>query len=243
MNGLYNYGSYYGYGFDWTYILVLIAAAISLICSARVKSTYAKYSRILASSGYTGAQVAQAILKKYGMYDVAVKEIPGSLTDHYNPGSKTVNLSSDVYNSKSVAAIGVAAHECGHVMQHSEGYFPIKVRSALVPLANFGSKAGVPIIIAGCIFSVLQPLVSIGILIFSLSVAFQIVTLPVEFDASRRALETIREMGIVNEGAELNGSKAVLKSAAMTYVAAAASAIISLVRLMIIFGGRGKRRD
>lgn len=242
MNGLYSYGGYYGYGFDWTYILILIAAAISMICSARVKSTYNKYARVLASSGYTGAEVAQAILKKYGLYDVEVKRIGGSLTDHYNPATKTVNLSEVVYDSRSVAAIGVAAHECGHVMQHSEGYFPIQVRSSLVPLANFGSKAGVPIIIAGLIFSV-HPLISVGIIVFSLSVAFQLVTLPVEFDASRRALETISEMGIVNEGAELNGAKQVLKSAALTYVAAAAAAILSLIRLIILFGGRGKKRD
>lgn len=242
MNGLYSYGGYYGYGFDWTYILILIAAAISMICSARVKSTYNKYAKVLASSGYTGAEVAMAILKKNGLYDVEVKRIGGSLTDHYNPATKTVNLSEVVYDSRSVAAIGVAAHECGHVMQHSEGYFPIQIRSSLVPLANFGSKAGVPIIIAGLIFSA-HPLISIGIIVFSLSVAFQLVTLPVEFDASRRALATISEMGIVNDGAELNGARQVLKSAALTYVAAAASAILSLVRLIILFGGRGKRRD
>lgn len=239
----YGYGPGYGYGFDWTYIMVLIAGAASLIASSKVKSTYSKYSRVLATSGLTGAQVAAAILKKYGMYDVEVKQIPGSLTDHYNPGSKTVNLSEAVYSSKSVAAIGVAAHECGHAMQHNEDYFPIKVRSALVPLANFGSKVGIPIIIAGVIFASFQPLIRIGIILFSLGVAFQIVTLPVEFDASRRALATIEEMGIVQPGAELNGSKAVLKSAAMTYVAAAASSVVSLLRLILIFGGRGRRRD
>lgn len=236
-------GYYYGYGYDWTYILVLIAAVISMVCSAKVESTYKKYSKILASSGMTGAEVAVAILKKYGMYDVEVKRIPGSLTDHYNPTSKVVNLSEAVYGSKSVAAIGVAAHECGHAMQHNEDYFPIKVRSALVPIANIGTKIGLPMVIVGFVISFLPFLVPLGIVLFSAGVAFQIVTLPVEFDASRRALATIEEMGIVKAGAELDGSKQVLKSAAMTYVAAAASSILTLIRLIIVFGGKGSRRN
>ena len=237
------YYGYYGYGMDWTYILVLIGAVICLVSSQKVKSTYRKYSRVAASSGMTGAQVAEAILRKEGMYDVAVRHVSGELTDHFDPASKTVNLSDAVYSSNSVAAIGVAAHECGHAMQHNEEYMPLKMRSAIVPIANFGSKAGLPLIIAGTLVSFIHVLVPIGVILFSASVAFQIVTLPVEFDASRRALATIEEMGIVTAGAELNGAKNVLKSAAMTYVASAAAAILTLLRLILVFGGRGRRRD
>lgn len=232
-----------GYYYDWTYILVIIAAVISMVCSARVKSTFAKYSKVMSSSGMTGADVAHQILQREGMYDVKVEHIAGELTDHFNPATKVVKLSDAVYSSSSVAAIGVAAHECGHAMQHNEDYFPLKFRSALVPIANFGSKAGVPIIVVGFLISFLRPLLSIGIILFSFGVLFQVATLPVEFDASRRALEVVRQMQIVSEGREYEGAKAVLKSAAMTYVAAAAAAILSLIRLILIFGGRGKRRD
>ena len=235
------YGYYYG--MDWTYILVLIGAVICLIASSSVKSTYRKYSRMLASSGMTGREVAEAILRAEGMYDVEVRHVHGELTDHFDPRSKTVNLSDIVYGSSSVAAIGVAAHECGHAMQHNEEYFPLSLRSSLVPIANFGSKFGIPIILVGAIFSSVSFLIPVGVIIFSAGVAFQLVTLPVEFDASRRALETIERMGIVRPGAELDGAKRVLKSAAMTYVASAAAAILSLLRLIILFGGRGRRRD
>lgn len=237
---------YYGIGNSstaWTWVLLAIAAVFSMICSSKVKSTYKKYARVMASSGMTGAEVAKKILQREGMYDVQVQHISGELTDHFNPATKIVNLSDSVYSSASVAAIGVAAHECGHAMQHNEGYFPLKLRSSIVPVANFGSKAAIPIIVLGCILSSFNALITVGILLFSASVLFQIVTLPVEFDASRRALETIKEMGIVREGAELEGSKAVLKSAAMTYVAAAAASIVSLIRIIAIYGGRGKRRD
>jgi len=236
-------GLMFGMGYDWTYILVLIAALFSMICSAKVKSTFNRYASMIASSGYTGADVARMILKKEGIYDVKVERISGTLTDHFNPGTKIVNLSDAVYSSSSVAAIGVAAHECGHAMQHNEEYFPLKLRSALVPVANFGSKAGIPIILAGFFISFLHQLIPIGIILFSAGVAFQIVTLPVEFDASKRALEVVEEMGIVQSGAELNGAKAVLKSAAMTYVASAAASVMSLLRLIIIFGGGRSRRD
>jgi len=236
------YGYYY-YGMDWTYILVVIGAVICLIASSSVKSTYKKYSRMLASSNMTGKDVAQAILHAEGMYDVTVRHVNGELTDHFDPRSKTVNLSDIVYDSSSVAAIGVAAHECGHAMQHNEDYFPLRLRSALVPVANFGSKLGIPIILVGAIFSAVNFLIPVGVILFSAGVAFQLVTLPVEFDASRRALETIERMGIVRAGAELDGAKKVLKSAAMTYVASAAAAILTLLRLIILFGGRGRRRD
>lgn len=233
-----------GYGMDWTYILVLIGAVICLVSSSKVKSTFAKYSKVRASSGYTGAQVAQMILEKEGIYDVTVGHVSGELTDHFNPATKVVNLSDSVYSSTSVAAIGVAAHECGHAMQHNEEYGPLKVRSAIVPVANFGSKIGIPLIIAGALVPFIHVLVPIGVILFSASVAFQLVTLPVEFDASRRALEIIKDMNIVTPGAEHDAAKQVLKSAAMTYVASAAAAILSLIRLLLIFGGsRGRRRD
>lgn len=234
---------YYGYGMDWTYILVLIGALICMVSSAKVKSTFKKYSRVRSSSGLTGCEVAQMILKSEGIYDVTVRACSGELTDHFDPASKTVNLSDSVYSSTSVAALGVAAHECGHAMQHNEGYEPLKIRSALVPVANFGSKFGLPIILVGFFFSMFHALVPIGIILFSAGVAFQIATLPVEFDASRRALEKISSMQLVAAGPEYEGSKSVLKSAAMTYVASAAAAILTLIRLILIFGGRGKRRD
>ena len=238
-------GYYYGYANTpmWVWVLLIAAGIFSMVCSSKVKNTFAKYAKMAASSGLTGAEVAEQILRRGGMYDVRVEHVSGNLTDHFNPATKVVNLSDSVYSSRSVAAISVAAHECGHAMQHNEEYFPLKVRSSIVPIANFGSKAAIPLIIAGCILSAFDSLITVGILLFSASVLFQIVTLPVEFDASRRALITIREMGIINEGAELNAAKSVLKSAAMTYVAAAAASIISLIRLIAIYGGRGKRRD
>lgn len=239
--GYYNYGYDYYYGFDWTYILVIIGIIITMAASAQVKNTFNKYAKYAASCGYTGAQVAEAILKKNGLYDVRIGSVSGSLTDHYDPSNKTVNLSESVYGARSVAALGVAAHECGHAIQHDEGYFPLTLRSKLVPVANLGSKAGIPIIILGVILSWFQPLITIGVILFSFGVLFQIVTLPVEFDASRRALSCLEEMGIV-QGEELAGSKKVLKAAAMTYVASAAAAILSLLRLIIRFGGGGRRR-
>lgn len=242
MDNYIGYSNYGYYGGGWTYILLLIAFVFSLICSSMVKSTYAKYSKVLAQSGLTAAEAARKILSREGIYDVNVVKIPGSLTDNYNSSTKTLSLSETVYDSTSVAAIGVAAHECGHAMQYSEGYFPLIARNKVVPLANFGTKAAVPIIIVGAIISFLRPLITIGILMYTVFVFFQVVTLPVEFDASRRALATIEDMGIVRED-EMPGAKKVLKSAAMTYVAAAASAILSLIRLILIYGGRGRKRD
>ena len=179
---------YYGYYFDPTYILVLIGAVLSIIASARVNSTFNKYARVRSMSGMTGAQTAEAILRSRGIYDVQVEHIRGNLTDHYDPSKKVVRLSDSVYNATSVAAIGVAAHECGHVMQHHEGYAPLNIRTALVPAANIGSKLGIPIVILGLILGSNSVLINIGIWVFALAVLFQIVTLPVEFDASRRAL-------------------------------------------------------
>lgn len=233
---------YHYFYYDSTYLLVLIGALLSIWASSRVKSTYAKYAKVAGRSGMTGAEAAAQILRGAGIYDVSIQHVRGELTDHFDPKSKVLRLSDSVYGSSSVAAIGVAAHECGHAMQHNEEYFPLKLRSAIVPVANFGSKAGIPIIIAGVIFAYFQPLITFGILLFSLSVAFQLVTLPVEFDASRRALVTLQSSGMLQEQ-ELEGSKKVLSAAALTYVAAAASAILQLLRLILLFGGGRRNRD
>jgi len=235
------YGLGTGVGFDWTYVLVIIGLIITMWASANVKNTFAKYAMVASSKGYTGKQVAEMILNKHGIYDVKVEHISGDLTDNFNPSAKTLNLSDSVYGSTSIAAIGVAAHECGHAMQHDEQYFPIKLRTAIVPFASFGSKVGVPCILVGLIFSFLKPLITLGVILFSFGVIFQLVTLPVEFDASSRALVTLEEMGILDEN-EISSSRAVLKSAALTYVASAAASILSLLRLILLFGG-GRRRD
>ena len=227
------------YYFDPTYILVLIGAVLSIIASARVNSTFSKYARVRSMSGMTGAQTAEAILRSRGIYDVRVEHIRGNLTDHYDPTRKVVRLSDSVYGSTSVAAIGVAAHECGHVMQHHEGYAPLNIRTALVPAANIGSKLGIPIVILGLILGSNSVLINIGIWVFALAVLFQIVTLPVEFDASRRALVCIEQYGIVT-GDERAKSAKVLRAAAYTYVAAAAASVLQLLRLVLL---SGRRRD
>ena len=227
----------FGYYFEPTYILVLIGAVLSMIASVRVNSTFNKYARVRSMSGMTGAQTAEAILRSRGIHDVRVEHIRGNLTDHYDPTKKVVRLSDSVYGSTSVAAIGVAAHECGHVMQHHEGYAPLNFRTALVPAANIGSKLGIPIILVGLLLGSNPILVNIGIWVFSLAVLFQVATLPVEFDASRRALACIEQYGIVTSDERKKSAK-VLKAAAYTYVAAAAAAILQLLRLLMLFGRR-----
>lgn len=233
MYHMYPYGFYY----DWTYILVMIGAIVSIIASARVNSTFKKYSRERSYSGMTGAQAAQRILQNNGIYDVRVERINGNLTDHYDPRTKTVRLSDSVYGSFSVAAIGVAAHECGHVMQHHTGYAPLKIRTALVPAANIGSHLGIPLVFLGIFLGSNAMLINIGIWVFALAVLFQIVTLPVEFDASRRALACIERYGIVTMEEKAKSAK-VLRAAAYTYVAAAAASILQLLRLILLFGNR-----
>lgn len=231
---------YYGYGyglyFDWTYILIIIGAIICLIASARVKTTYNKYAQVASLSGYTGAQAAERILHDAGIYDVRIGRVSGNLTDHYNPKTKELNLSANVYNSTSVAALGVAAHEVGHAIQHHNGYAPLNIRSSLVPVANFGSTLAWPIIIIG-IFLQGQFLVNVGIIFFSLAVLFQLVTLPVEFNASRRAMGRLETLGILGDR-ELRLTGKVLRAAALTYVASAAASILQLLRLVLLFGGR-----
>ena len=228
------------YYWDPTYILVVIGAVICMIASARVKGTFNKYSQLRSMSGMNGAQVAQRVLQAAGIYDVQVRHVSGSLTDHYDPRTKTVNLSDPVYNATSVAALGVAAHECGHAIQHAKSYAPLSIRSALVPIANFGSMLAWPVILIGLLFNTRSSGLIIGILLFSAAVLFQLVTLPVEFDASRRALVMLRTQGILADD-ELRYTRRVLKSAALTYVASAAAAILQLLRIILITNGR--RRD
>ena len=230
------------YYWDPTYILVVIGAVICMIASARVKGTFNKYSQLRSMSGMNGAQVAQRGLQAAGIYDVQVRHVSGSLTDHYDPRTKTVNLSDPVYNATSVAALGVAAHECGHAIQHAKSYAPLSIRSALVPIANFGSMLAWPVILIGLFFNTRSSglIIDIGILLFSAAVLFQLVTLPVEFDASRRALVMLRTQGILADD-ELKYTRRVLKSAALTYVASAAAAILQLLRIILITNGR--RRD
>ncbi|MCR5272826.1 MAG: zinc metallopeptidase [Lachnospiraceae bacterium] len=233
---------YYGFYYDWTYILVIIGAIICMIASARVKSTYSKYARVRSRSNMTGAEVAKRILEQNGIYDVEINHVSGNLTDHYDPATKVVNLSDAVYASTSVAAVGVAAHECGHAIQDYVGYKPLIIRANLVPAANIGSTLAWPLIIIGLLFTsnTGSILMQIGIAMFSLAVLFQLVTLPVEFDASGRALNLLAGLGILEDD-ELKCTRAVLKAAALTYVASAAAAILQLLRLVLLFGGR--RRD
>ena len=230
----------YYYGFDSTYILVLIGVILSLLASSRVKSTYAKYARERSLTGMTGAQAAQRILSMAGIYDVTIRHVSGDLTDHYDPRNKTLNLSDSVYGNASVAAVGVAAHECGHAMQHDRGYAPLKLRSAIAPVASIGANISWPIILVGLLFGGNGMLIEIGIIMFSLAVAFQLITLPVEFNASKRAMAMLEETGVLYSS-ELPKTRKVLNAAALTYVAAAASSILQLLRLVLLFGNR--RRD
>jgi Zn-dependent membrane protease YugP len=224
---------------DSTYYLVIIGMVLSLAASARVKMTFSKYSRVRSMSGCTGAMAAERILHQAGIYDVRIEHISGNLTDHYDPRSKTLRLSDSVYGQMSVAAVGVAAHECGHAMQHARGYAPLNLRSSLVPVASFASNAAWPIIMAGLFFEAFRSLILIGIILFSVAVLFQIVTLPVEFNASRRAVKILSDTGILYQD-EVKQTKKVLRAAALTYVAAAAASILQLIRLILIFGGRNR---
>lgn len=230
---------YYGYGFDWTYLLVIIGALLSAWASARVNSTFSKYSRVRSMTGMTGAEAARRILQSQGVYDVTIQSVRGSLTDHYNPANKTLNLSESVYGSASVAAIGVAAHECGHAIQDNVGYVPLRLRAAFVPVANFGSKLSWPLIVLGLIFGA-SSFIQVGIWMFVLALLFQVITLPVEFNASGRAIDLLDQLGILSEQ-EIPHTRKVLGAAALTYVAAVAASLLQLLRLLILFGGR--RRD
>ena len=227
---------YYFYGFDWTYIVFIVPCIIiTLICQLRISSAYSKYSGIRNSRCMTGAQAAEYVLRTNGVTGVRIEQVEGKMTDHFDPRTNTIRLSEGVFNADSIAAVGIAAHEAGHAVQHAEGYLPNKIRGAVVPLANIGSKLSWIFILLGCFFSakVGFTFLYIGIILFSLSVLFTIVTLPVEFNASSRALKVIREGNLV-VGEEYKGAKSTLQAAAMTYVAAALTAILQLVRLMVI---------
>lgn len=233
-------GRYYGYYYyDPTYMLIVISALISLFAQFLVNSRFSKYSRVRSRSGMTGAQAAERILQSQGIYDVAIQRVSGKLTDHYDPRNKTLNLSDAVYASTSVAAVGVAAHECGHAIQHARGYAPLSFRSALVPVANIGSQLSWLFIILGIFFGGSHTLIMIGILMFSAAVLFQLVTLPVEFNASGRALKLLSETGILQKD-EVSDTRKVLCAAALTYVAAAATAVLQLLRLLRLFGGNDR---
>lgn len=234
---------FYPMYFDPTYFLVLIGVVLSLLASGRVKSTFSKYSQVRNSRGLTGAQAAEQVLHTAGIYDVRIEHVGGNLTDHYDPRTKVLRLSDSVYGQTSVAAVGVAAHECGHAIQHAKGYGPLKLRSTLVPVANFGSKLAWPLIIFGLFISGESStiLINAGIIAFLAAVAFQLVTLPVEFNASNRAIRMIADSGMMY-GEEIKGAKKVLSAAALTYVASAATAILQLLRILILTGGR-RRND
>lgn len=233
---------YYYYYFDPTYLLVLIGAVICMIASAWVNSSMKKYHGVRNSRGITGAQAAERILMDAGIYDVRVECLQKGSGDHYDPKSKTVRLSYENFNYATVTAVAVAAHECGHARQHQEGYVFLKFRSALVPVVNIASQLGIPLIILGVVLSWNQVLIQIGIWAFVLAVLFQLVTLPVEFNASGRAMESMQVSGILGD-TERQGARKVLTAAAMTYVAAAASSVLQLLRLVLLFGGNRRRRD
>ena len=240
---------YYGYyyGFDWTLlILVLPCMIFSMISSSRVNSTFQKYSSQHSRRGLTGAEAAQRVLRHNGVTGVRIERVSGNLTDHYDPKTNVIRLSDSVYASTSTAAIGVAAHEAGHAVQYAKDYAPIKLRAAIIPITNIGSKLAMPLILAGVLLTFLgnfsQVLVDLGIAAFGLSFVFQMVTLPVEFNASRRAMAAIEDAQLLTEE-EQQGAKKTLKAAAMTYVAATAVALAQLLRLIILFGGRGRRRN
>ncbi len=228
------------YYFDPTYFLIIIGMILSLAASAKVRSTYARYSGERSMTGLTGEEAARRILANAGIYDVSIQRVSGNLTDHYDPRNKTLRLSDSVYGNTSIAAIGVAAHECGHAIQHNRGYAPLKIRSAIAPVASFGANISWPLILIGLLLGGSSFLIELGILLFSLAVLFQLVTLPVEFNASSRALNLLSETGILYQE-EVKKTKKVLSAAALTYVAAAAASILQLLRLVLLFGNR--RRD
>lgn len=234
------YGIGYGYYIDPTYILVIIGLVLCLGASCMVQGTYKKYAKIRTMSGLTGCQAAERILHLSGIYDVTIEQIGGNLTDHYDPRKKVLRLSDGVYNGNSVSAVGVAAHECGHAIQHQTGYAPLHLRSVMVPLTNIGSRLAFPCILLGILVSSFQILIPVGIVLFGLTVLFSLITLPVEFNASKRAVRILGEQNILY-GEEISGVKKVLRAAAMTYVASAIAAILQLLRLWILYGG--KRRD
>ena len=225
---------------DSTYLIILPAIIFALIAQIKVKSTFSKYSNEHNQHGYTAREIARKILDNNGLYNIQIENVSGNLTDHYDPSANVIRLSDTVYNSTSVAAIGVAAHEVGHAIQHAQGYTPIKIRQAIIPITQIGSNLAVPLVLVGMLFSALDWLIPVGIFLYAGVVLFQAVTLPVEFNASSRALKTLDENVILHKS-EIKMAKKVLSAAAMTYVAAMFSALMSLLRL-ILLSNRGRRR-
>ncbi|HJB75302.1 MAG TPA: zinc metallopeptidase [Candidatus Eubacterium faecale] len=219
-----------------TGFIMIPVIIFAFICQLKVQSNYKKYGRIRNARNMTGAQAAYELLQMNGITDVRIKRISGNLTDHYNPKTKEICLSEGVFNSNSIAAVGIACHEAGHACQHAQGYFPLKIRNFIIPVTRFGSNLGIPLALIGIIFS-WQPLIYIGIILYAAVAVFQLITLPVEFNASKRALQTIRTNSFL-VGAEYNGARKVLTAAALTYVAALASSLATLLRLLLVAGRR-----
>ena len=228
---------YWPFFYDWTYILLIPALILSMWAQFRVSSTFSRFSKVRASSGMTATQMAEQLLHAEGVYDVSVERTRGNLTDHYDPKNMVLRLSDSTANSTSVAALGVAAHEAGHVLQHRDGYAPLMLRTAAVPVVNIGSNLSWPLFVVGLIFS-WEPLLYVGISLFALAVLFALITLPVEFNASKRALAALEANGYLQPGEEMRGARKVLSAAAMTYVASAFMAIMQLLRLLAIAGAR-----
>ncbi len=229
----------FGFGWDPTMVLLVPAILLSLYAQFKISSAFRRYSEVRSRKGLSGAQVAQAILHKKGLYDVRIEPIGGRLSDHYDPRTRVVRLSEDVYRSNSLASVAVAAHETGHALQHASGYFPLQLRSTFVPVASFGSSLGPILILVGFFMSSFNFLLQIGILLFSFAVLFQLITLPVEFNASNRAMALLQEGGML-DGDEVRGARSVLNAAALTYVAAALAAVLQLARFIILAQGRSR---
>lgn len=232
---------YYGWYFDPTMLLILPALLLAMWAQFRVQSTFRKYSDVPSAQGWTAAEMAADLLARNGLGSVRIERVRGSLTDHYDPRTNTLRLSDTVYGSTSLAALGVAAHECGHAMQEAEGYKPLRIREKIMPVAQIGSWAAMPLFVLGLVMS-WEPLLTAGIIVFSLVVAFYLVTLPVEFDASGRALEQLEGGGYLSS-AETDDAGRVLRAAALTYVAAALQAVLQLLRLLVLAGGNRRNRD
>lgn len=238
---------HYYYGFDWTYVvLVLPCVLLSMLASANVNRTFQKYARQYSQRRLTGAQAAERVLLAHGVHNVRIERISGNLTDHFDPKTNVIRLSDHVYDNTSTAAIGVACHEAGHAVQYAVHYAPIKLRAAIIPVTNLGSKLAMPLILIGLLMTALSRfsyyMIYLGIACFGLSLVFQLITLPVEFNASRRAISTIDQADLLTKE-EQKGAKKVLKAAAMTYVAATAVSLAQLLRLLVLYGGRGRRND
>lgn len=238
---------YYYYGFDWTYIVIVLPCILlALWASSNVNSTFRRYSRQLSLRRITGAEAAQRVLSANGVSGVRIERVQGNLTDHFDPRTNVIRLSDSVYDSTSVASIGVACHEAGHAVQYAQSYAPIKLRAAIIPITNFGSKLAMPLILLGVLLSTFgeanYTLVYAGIACFALSLVFQLITLPVEFNASRRAMQAIESGNILTED-EQRGARKTLTAAALTYVAATAVSLAQILRLLLIFGGRDRRRN